>query len=337
MSDSSISSLSTFSSSSGVSLEDLPEFVGPFRKVRTLRESSTGKTYLVDPEVPGAKPFVVKKIPRDVTAHGGANEILATVAVQKFAGDNVVGCLGVSQDEKFFYLTMEHCQKGELCSVLQRFRHLVNEVTLRAWALQLLTGVKDLHDHGVCHRNISLESVFVCEDGSLRLSDFSQAMRVPEGTLITPGKSMLPGKEGYRAPELYRGQPYSGTGVDAFACGVIIYALAIGSQGRLKYPIERYLPRYLFSADLSNLACHMKSLGVQVSSGLILFLEALLEPNAAQRSTVEEALAHPWLQKPAWPNAARDLTSVGRACREEAKSQTLSDVTNMKYDQLMGG
>jgi serine/threonine protein kinase len=283
----------------------------------------------------------VKKIPRDVAMHGGSNEILASMAVQDFAVDNgLIRCHGASQDEKFYYLTMEYCQKGELCSVLQRFGRLFDEVTLRELALQLLTSVKSLHDHGMCHRNISLESVLVCEDGSLRLGDFAQAMQVPdtqgsEQAMITPGQSMLPGKEGYRAPEIYRGQPYNGKSVDAFACGVVIYALAIGSQGTLKYPIERYLPRYLFSGDLSNLAGHMESLGVQVSSGLTLFLEALLEPNAAQRTTVENALAHPWMVR---PNAAKDLKSIRpKTCREVSKTCSTQLDPDLKYDQVLGG
>jgi serine/threonine-protein kinase Chk1 len=279
----------------------------------------------------------VKKIPRDVALHGGANEILAALAVQEFASDNIIRCQGASQDEKFFYLTMEYCQKGELCSVLQRFGRFFNEVTLRDLALQLLTSVKTLHDHGVCHRNISLESVLVCQDGSLRLSDFSQAMQVPdtdisEEAMINPTRSMLPGKEGYRALEIYRGQPYDGKAVDAFACGVVLYALAIGSQGTLKAPIEQYLPRYLFSGDLSNLAAHMESLGVQVSSSLILLLEALLEPNAAQRITVEKALAHPWMQKTNLPSTAKDLKPVGRTCREAStpKPDLMSMVSEVR-------
>jgi serine/threonine protein kinase len=321
-----------------VKLEDLPAFVGPFRKVRTVRESPTGKTYLVEPEAPEGKLLTVKKVPRDVAQHGGANEILAALAVQEFAEKNgLIRCHGASQDEKFFYLTMEHCQKGELCSVLQRFGRLFNEVTLRELALQLLTSVKSLHDHGICHRNISLESVLVCEDGSLRLSDFSQAMQLPDAedeSLIKPGQSLLPGKEGYRAPEIYRDQPHDGKAVDAFACGVVLYALAIGSQGTLKYPIERYLPRYLFSGNLSNLSDHLESLGVNLSSGLILFLEALLEPNAAQRTTVEKALAHPWIVK---PNATQELKSCRRTCREVSKTCSTPLNPDLKYDQVLGG
>jgi serine/threonine protein kinase len=160
--------------------------------------------------------------------------------------------------------------------------------------------------------------------------------KTSQEVLITPGQSMLPGKDGYRAPEIYRGQQHNGKSVDAFACGVVMYALAIGSQGTLKYPIERYLPRYLFSGDFSNLASHMESLGVQVSIGFTLFLEALLEPNPAQRTSVEKALTHPWMISAA---AAKDLKSVGRASRQVAnpKNETTTAMLGMQKDQLMGG
>lgn len=320
-------------------LENLPTYEGPFQKIRTVRESPTGKTYLVEPEIPEGKPVTVKKIPKDVALHGGANEILAALAVQELAGDNIIRCHGASQDEKFFYLMMEYCQRGELACVLQRYGRHFDEVALRSLAYQLLSSVKKLHDHGVCHRNISLESLLVCEDGSLRLSDFSHAMALPQSQAsqemaIMPGQTMLPGKDGYRAPEIYRGQQYNGKSIDAFACGVVIYALAIGSQGTLKYPIERYLPRYLFSGNFSNLAAHMESLGVKVSVGLTLFLEALLEPNPAQRSTVEKALAHPWMISAA---AAKDLQSMGRANRQVANPKIETPSIMLDHDQLIGG
>jgi serine/threonine protein kinase len=102
----------------------------------------------------------------------------------------------------------------------------------------------------------------------------------------------------------------------------------------LKYPIERYLPRYLFSGNLSNLSDHLESLGVNLSSGLILFLEALLEPNAAQRTTVEKALAHPWIVK---PNATQELKSCRRTCREVSKTCSTPLNPDLKYDQVLGG
>jgi serine/threonine protein kinase len=328
--------------SQDVKLEELPTFVGPFRKIRTIRESPTGKTYLVEPEIPEGKPLTVKKIPKNVAAHGGANEILAALAVQELACDTIIRCHGATQDEKFYYLTMEYCQQGGLCSVLQRFGRHFDEATLRRFALQLLTSVKKLHDHGVCHRNISLESVLVCEDGSLRLSDFSQAMRLPapdaqnsQEAMIENGQALLPNKDGYRAPEIYRGQAYNGKSIDAFACGVIIYALAIGSQGTLKYPIERYLPRYLFSGDFSNLTAHLESLGVRVSVGLTLFLEALLEPNAAHRSTLEKALSHPWMINSEAPKDSKDVKAVnGTSCKNE---NTCPNMVDDIYTPLIGG
>lgn len=326
--------------SQGVKLEELPTFVGPLKKIRTVRESPTGKTILVEPEIPEGKPLTVKKIPKDVAVHGGANEILAALAAQEFGGKNIIRCHGASQDEKFYYLTMEHCQKGELAGVLQRFGRHFDERILRQLASQLLTSVKVLHDHGVCHRNISLESLLVCEDGTMRLSDFSQAMQfqapgsqTSQEAMIEPGKTMLPGKDGYRAPEIYRGQPYNGKSIDAFACGVVIYALAIGSQGTLKYPIERYLPRYLFSGDFSNLAAHMESLGVRVSHGLTLFLEALLEPNAVQRTTVEKALSHPWMTNEQTAKEFTDIKSM-EPCKNENACPNMVDGL---YNQLIGG
>eukprot|EP00746_Dinoflagellata_sp_MGD_P010285 gnl/MRDRNA2_/MRDRNA2_121185_c0_seq1.p1 gnl/MRDRNA2_/MRDRNA2_121185_c0~~gnl/MRDRNA2_/MRDRNA2_121185_c0_seq1.p1 ORF type:complete len:341 (-),score=72.11 gnl/MRDRNA2_/MRDRNA2_121185_c0_seq1:531-1553(-) len=330
-------------SSQDIKLEELPTFDGPFRKIRTIRESPTGKTYLVEPEIPEGKPVAVKKIPKNMAAHGAANEIVAALAVQELGCDNIIRCHGATQDEKFYYLTMEHCQQGALASVLQRFGRHFNEAALRKFAFQLLTSVKKLHDHGVCHRNISLESVQVYEDGTLRLSDFSQAMRIQkldgqdsQEAMIEAEQTLLPNKDGYRAPEIYRGQAYNGKSIDAFACGVIIYALAIGSQGTLKYPIERYLPRYLFSGDFSNLTGHLESLGVRIPVGLILFLEALLEPNAAQRATVEKALSHSWMTNAEAPKDVKDLKQVNRASSKNVEN-TCPNMVDDIYTPLMGG
>jgi serine/threonine protein kinase len=171
---------------------------------------------------------------------------------------------------------------------------------------QVFSGVKVLHDKGVVHRDISLENFFVRSNGTVCLGDYGQALQVHdrvggEEAQIRMGH-LPPGKTGYRAPELYSrpGSMYSGKAADVFACGVVLYALAVKN-----YPFHKAVPSYLFPAkaqhvDLSRCGKFRGQLAylgyTHLSEGLVDLLERLFAPGPAERITITEALAHPWFQ-----------------------------------------
>jgi len=310
----------TFDAAAETSLEDLPYLPeGAIRKIRTLGEAIYGKVYLAEiagemeagPGIGTGPALALKKMPRaDVLKSGkgvecARNEIHASLAIRELQLPYSVKVLGAAQDDQFFYLATEYCALGELFSVLERSGRFVNEAVLREVICQVLLALRGLHRAGIAHRDVSMENVLVAEDGTVRLCDYGQAVLVhpPENehleARVPSSQYGLPGKPCYRAPEVRVGTAYRAKPIDTFACGVLLYTLAVGS-----YPCQNGIAdSFLFPAnDVSADRCtrmttQLAHQGISewLSPALVDLLEQMLAPCPEKRATIEDALAHPWL------------------------------------------
>jgi len=257
----------------------------------------------------------------------GRNEIYAARAIDSMNLPCVAKVYGTAQDSEHLYIIMEYCKRGDLCTFAGRCGGLQEENTLREIMTQILTAVAALHDAGIAHRDISLENVLIAEDGSLRLTDFAQAIIVrPQGDrtareALVPGdvRGSLPGKIGYRAVEVVAGASYRATKLDVFAIGVLFYALVTG-----KYPFtcaqvdgQLFPPGEASAGRCRPLAAQLKRLGVsqKVSPGVVDLLQQLLAPNPEKRLTAQEALQHPWLVGD--PDAVYEMPGADPGGRQE--------------------
>lgn len=110
---------------------------------------------------------------------------------------------------------------------------------------ELVSAVRYLHSHWIVHRDIKLENVLVnfpqpnSPKSHIRPSSpppsspsrtwaSAAACPTPESPLLTTRC----GSEDYAAPEILLGQPYDGRFTDAWALGVLLYALM---EGRLPF------------------------------------------------------------------------------------------------------
>lgn len=280
----------------------LPFPANEFRKIQKLANAIHGKIYLYE-HLPTGKQVVVKKMPTgNVVAFtpGLLEDALTEIGVTKFISsftqaDYVVQMLGLFQDEEFTYFMTEFSSGGEL------FEHVVQAKALsedlaRKYCFQVLQAVSSLHHNGVVHRDLSLENTLVHGDGSIRVIDFGQSVHLfdPKGPRAsTPmrhtGKA---GKAYYRAPEMYLGE-YEGGPVDAFAVGVMLFIMTVGTppwnsavatDARFKYIEKHGVTKLLVSWGKAQ----------AMSADLLDLLEKLMNPDIRKRATVQEALRHQW-------------------------------------------
>ncbi|KAL7418693.1 hypothetical protein Q5752_006376 [Cryptotrichosporon argae] len=151
-------------------------------------------------------------------------------------------------------LVVERLAGGELFDVLardgRRERMLrchegdrEGEGVVRRIFGELASAVAWLHEVGVVHRDIKLENILLTVDPFslspptapiqlaalprplIKLSDFGLSRLVP-----ADGAPLLTrcGSEAFAAPEIIMGRPYDGRATDAWACGVVLYALVAG-------------------------------------------------------------------------------------------------------------
>ena len=108
--------------------------------------------------------------------------------------------------------------------------------------IQLLAGMKHLHDNNVVHRDLKLSNLLLTEHGELKIADFGLARHVPprpSPQMLTPKLVTL----WYRAPEiLLRCEEYGLTS-DLWALGCILGELL--NQGSPLFPGRNEVDQFI--------------------------------------------------------------------------------------------
>ncbi|EEH11737.1 conserved hypothetical protein [Histoplasma capsulatum G186AR] len=150
------------------------------------------------------------------------------VQLKAFGGDN-----------KRALLVLDYCPGGDLFEFASRAVNPLSQHIIRRIFAELVAAVQYLHAHFIVHRDIKLENVLinipasVIQDVSdwrtypralVTLSDLGLSKRIPEPP-TSPLLHTRCGSEDYAAPEILMGQAYDGRSTDAWAMGVLLYAI----------------------------------------------------------------------------------------------------------------
>ena len=90
---------------------------------------------------------------------------------------------------------------------------------------QMLDALACAHGHGIVHRDVKPENIFVLPDGRLKLTDFGIA-HVDNSSKLTQAGTVM-GTPGYMAPEQVTGAPVDARS-DLFSVGVVGYEMLTG-------------------------------------------------------------------------------------------------------------
>lgn len=204
--------------------------VGKYLLFETLGEGAFGKVKLGVHEETGEQVAVKIMDKRDIRAQEMTMNVRREIAIMKaLKHKNIVNLRCVLTSNTKLYIVMDVVTGGEL------FTKILNEGKLeesiaRRYFQQLVDGVEYCHRRGVCHRDLKPENLLIDEKtGELKITDFGlSAMRganTTEELLHTQC-----GSPNYCAPEIIarHKEGYNGSKVDAWSCGIILFALLAG-------------------------------------------------------------------------------------------------------------
>lgn len=77
----------------------------------------------------------------------------------------------------------------------------------------------------MAHRDLKPENILIDENNNIKIADFGFSNLMKDGKFLKTSC----GSPNYAAPEIISGKKYCGTAVDAWSCGVILYALLTGT------------------------------------------------------------------------------------------------------------
>lgn len=166
----------------------------------------------------------------DIKAQEMTMNVRREIAIMKaLKHRNIVNLRQVLTSQSKLYIVMDLVTGGELFTKILNEGKLEESVA-RRYFQQLVDGIEYCHRRGVCHRDLKPENLLIDETtGELKITDFGlSAMRgasTTEELLHTQC-----GSPNYCAPEIIarHKQGYSGNKVDAWSCGIILFALLAG-------------------------------------------------------------------------------------------------------------
>jgi polo-like kinase 1 len=197
---------------------------------------------------------------------------------------NVVQFEHVFEDQDNVYILLELCSNQTLNELLKRRKRLI-ELEVQSYVWQIIQALKYLHSNRVIHRDLKLGNLFLNEKMELKLGDFGLATKLEfEGEK----KRTICGTPNYIAPEILDGKMGHSYEVDIWSLGVIIYTLLIG-----KPPFET--PDVKTTYKKIRMNSYSFPDHIPISDNARSLIVKILHLDPARRPTIDEVLAHPFL------------------------------------------
>ena len=164
---------------------------------------------------------------------------------------------------------------------------------------QMLDGLQFMHEKGFTHRDLKPENLILDKDFNLKITDFGFAAPI-EGRDNSGLLNTQLGTASYMAPEIHLGKPYEGAKVDLFASAIILFVILTQrppfASANPQDPHYRLLAAN--RADIFWQAHAQAEQGNDIYSAEFKDLfQRLMALNPAQRPTIAEIRAHPWMQQ----------------------------------------
>lgn len=131
---------------------------------------------------------------------------------------------------------------------------------------------------------MKLESIFLNQDFTLKLGDFSLYQNVEDRQNLTEVHGARP----YMAPEMFSPEGYQGQAADLFSMGVVLHSLIYGTP-----PFEEAQDKYHRSMIKKRNQAFKKGLKIRIVDDLIC---SMLEPKVGKRLTFAQISRHEWFQ-----------------------------------------
>jgi serine/threonine protein kinase len=225
---------------------------------------------------------------------------------------NIVHLFEFFEEPTHYYMVMEIISGGELFDRIVA-KTFYNEKEARDLVVILLRALKYMHDRDVIHRDLKPENLLLTspsDDADIKIVDFGFAIEI-EGLNCT---SQV-GTPGYIAPEILNKIPY-GRPADMWSFGVILYIL-LGGYPPFHDENQTRLFKKIKNADY---VFHTEYWG-EISEEAKDLIRRLLTVDMHQRLTVEQALAHPWVNAADEQLTAKNLDANLQALKKYQKTK----------------
>ncbi|EKX53816.1 hypothetical protein GUITHDRAFT_64205 [Guillardia theta CCMP2712] len=160
-----------------------------------------------------------------LTKHRHKVKLQTEIKIHKsLSHKHVVRFEDVFEDKENVYIIMELCTNQTMLEFVKRKKRLTESET-RRYMLQMLDGVRYLHQNKVIHRDLKLGNLFLNHGDDVKIGDFGLACKLQ---FDGERKRTLCGTPNYIAPEVLDGKNGHSYEVDTWSIGVVMYTCLVG-------------------------------------------------------------------------------------------------------------
>lgn len=142
----------------------------------------------------------------------------------KFSGHkNIVNVYEYFEENNTAYFVMEYMPGNTLAHYIEENGKISLERSLEIIA-EVGKALKDVHESGIIHRDISPDNIMICKDGKVKLFDFGAARFSAEEAEV---RTIIL-KPGFAPPEQYDSISEQGPKTDIYALGATLYYMLTG-------------------------------------------------------------------------------------------------------------
>lgn len=197
-----------------------------FEFIRTLGKGAFSVVYLVrrkaDQKEYALKSIIMDKL-KENDQQNSVNEIRILASVSH---PNIIGFKEAfwNDKNKTLNIVMEYCDDGDLetkIKIMKRNKQKFEESLIWEYSIQIIEGLKALHDKKILHRDLKSANIFLIkEKNQCKIGDLNVSKVLKDKFLI----NTQIGTPTYSSPEVWEDKPYSYKS-DLWSVGCIIYEM----------------------------------------------------------------------------------------------------------------
>ena len=267
-----------------------------FETLKILGKGSFSSVYLVkrkkDSKIYALKSVFLEKLSKK-QQENSVNEVRILASIHN---QNVISYKEAFWDDSSNTLNiiMEYADDGDLLTKIKQMKQekvYFEEEKIWDYAIQIIQGLKSLHDKNIIHRDLKSENIFLFKKNSLcKIGDMNVSKVLKEKLLRTQT-----GTPYYASPEVWMNKPYSFKS-DLWSIGCVIYEMC-----ELRTPFNGKDMDELFVNICLN---KTKRISEKYSEELWLMIKKLLEVNVEKRYDCNQ-----FLQSDIVKNKIRELNN----------------------------
>ena len=188
----------------------------------------------------------------------------------------------IDETEPCLCIVMEYAEKGDLYQKITHFKRMgysFDEKDIWKIFIQMLKGLKSLHDLKILHRDLKSANVFLFNDGSAKIGDLNVSKVAKKGLGYTQT-----GTPYYASPEVWRDEPYDSKS-DIWSLGCVTYEMLT-----LNPPFRAESMKGLYEKVIKG---KYPKISDKYSSDISDMLKLLFKLNPNERPSCDEILKNP--------------------------------------------